>query len=259
MAVNGTLDTEQRRDAMSAALGRDGTLLVNAAAAEWDVHPMTIRRDFDHLVNRGIARRVRGGIIALTGDSFMHRRHLNATAKEAIAHKLLRLVEPESVIALDSSTTISAFADRLAEAHDAQEAQDLTVITNGLPAFQALRTRAHASVFLTGGEQEPQNDSLVGPLAEAALSHFMIGTAFVSTLSLDQQLGASENTLAQVSYKRTLAGAANRLVLALDSTKLETQARFRSLELGDIDALVTELHPADPRLDVYRDLIAEIH
>ena len=252
MAVNGTLDTERRREAMAARLGRDGMLLVNAAAEEWGVHAMTVRRDFEHFVNRGIARRVRGGIIALTGDSFKHRKNLNSTAKEAIALKLLDLVEPGAVIALDSSTTVSVFAEQLADT------PEITVITNGLPAFQALRARRTTGVFLTGGEQEEQNDSLVGPLAEAALSHFMIGTAFVSTLSLDQNLGASENTLAQVSYKRALAAASNRLVLALDASKLETQARFRSLELSDIDVLVTELSPADPRLDQYRDLVQEI-
>lgn len=253
MAVNSTLDTERRREAMVARLTLEGSLLVNDAAAEWDVHAMTVRRDFDHFVNRGIARRVRGGIIALRGDSFMHRRHLNASAKETIAQKLLGLVTPSSVIALDSSTTISVFAEHLTDL------DDVTIITNGLPAFHALRPREGAHAFLTGGEQEVQNDSLVGPLAEAALSHFMISTAFISTMSLAHGFGASENTLAQVSFKRALCAASGRMVLAIDSSKLETQARFRSLELNDIDALVTELDRADPRLDPYRDLVEEIH
>lgn len=252
MALNGTLDTERRREEMVARLGLEGTLLVNAAAAEWGVHAMTARRDFDHFVSRGIARRVRGGIIALRGDSFKHRKHLNAAAKEAIAQKMLGLVEPGSVIALDSSTTISAFAERLTGL------DDVTIVTNGLPAFRALRPREGLHVFLTGGEQEVQNDSLVGPLAEAALSHFMIGTAFLSTMSLAEGFGVSENTLAQVSFKRALSAASQRLALAIDSSKLETQSRFRSLEIGDIDTLVTELDPADPRLDPYRELVREI-
>lgn len=253
MAVNGTLDTERRREAMIAQLTLDGSLLVNDAAKEWGVHAMTVRRDFDHFVNRGIARRVRGGVIALRGDSFKHRKYLNATAKESIAQKLLGLVVPSSVIALDSSTTISVFAEHLTDLDDA------TVITNGLPAFQALRSRAGAHVFLTGGEQEVQNDSLVGPLAEAALSHFMISTAFISTMSFAYGFGASENTLAQVSFKRALSDCAQQMVLAIDSSKLETQARFRSLELKDIDVLVTELDGTDQRLDPYRELVEEIH
>ncbi|MBO1901071.1 DeoR/GlpR transcriptional regulator [Leucobacter weissii] len=252
MAVNGTLVTEHRREAMVARLTSDGSLQVSEAALEWGVHAMTVRRDFDHFVNRGIARRVRGGIIALRGDSFKHRRHLNAVAKEAIAQKLLGLVDPASVIALDASTTISVFAEHLVDL------EDVTIVTNGLPAFHALRSRQGAHVFLTGGEQEVQNDSLVGPLAEAALGHFMIGTAFISTMSFAQGLGASENTLAQVSFKRALGAVSQRMVLAIDSSKLETQARFRSLELDDIDLLVTELNDSDPRLDPYRDAVEGI-
>ncbi|WP_053385609.1 DeoR/GlpR family DNA-binding transcription regulator [Leucobacter japonicus] len=252
MAVNSTFDTERRRESMTARLSSEGTLLVTDAAAEWGVHAMTVRRDFEFLVDQGIAKRVRGGIIALRGDSFKHRRHLNATAKETIAQKMLDLVEPEAVIALDSSTTISVFAERLTRL------SGVTIITNGLPAFHALRDREGAQAFLTGGEQEVQNDSLVGPLAESSLTHFLIGTAFISTMSLDPQLGAGENTLAQVSYKRTLAARANRLVLAIDASKLDTQARFRSLGPSDIDVLVTDLSPNDVRLDPYRDLVAEI-
>ncbi|UOQ60478.1 DeoR/GlpR family DNA-binding transcription regulator [Leucobacter rhizosphaerae] len=252
MVVNSTFDTERRRDSMTERLTRDGSLLVNDAAGEWGVHPMTVRRDFEYFVDQGIAKRVRGGIIALRGDSFRHRRHLNATAKDAIAMKMLDLVESDSVIALDSSTTISVFAERLTKL------RGVTVITNGLPAFEALRGRDGIQVFLTGGEQEVQNDSLVGPLAEAALSHFLIGTAFVSTMSLDPGVGAGENTLAQVSYKRALAARSGRLVLAIDASKLGTQARFRSFDFSEIDVLVTDLGPSDPRLDPYRDLVGEI-
>lgn len=252
MAMSGTLDTERRREEMIARLSQEGALLVNEAAAEWGVHAMTVRRDFDSFVGQGIARRVRGGLVALRGDSFKHRKHLNAGAKQAIARKMLELVEPGSVIGLDSSTTVSAFAEQLTGPGD------VTIVTNGLPAFRALLPREGLQVFLTGGEQETQNESLVGPLAEAALAHFMIGTAFLSTMSLAQGSGASEDTLAQASFKRALAAAAQRLVLAIDSSKLETQARFRSLELDRIDTLVTELNPADSRLDPYREAVREI-
>jgi DeoR family fructose operon transcriptional repressor len=252
MPVSSTLDTERRREAMLTRLTRDGSLLVNDAAAEWDVHAMTVRRDFDHFVNRGLARRVRGGIIAVAGDSFEHRRHRNATAKETIARKLVPFVEPGAVIALDASTTTSVFAAQLTDL------DDVTVITNGLPAFQSLRPLEGVHVFLTGGEQEVQNDALVGALAESALAHFVIGTAFVSTAGLTPGMGANENTLAQVSFKRALRAAAQRVVLAVDSSKLDAHARFRSLEPADIDVLVTELSPDHPRLDAYRDLVRDI-
>lgn len=252
MVVNSTFDTERRREAMAARLHEAGSLLIKDSAAEWGVHAMTIRRDFDHFVAQGIARRVRGGIISHRGDDFTQRRHRNAAAKDEIARKLLPFVEPGSLIALDASSTVAAFAEHLTDLHDT------TIVTNGVPTFLMLRDREGAHVFLTGGEQEVQNDALVGPLAENALSHFVIGTAFISTMSLAPEHGASENTLAQVSFKRSLATAAKRLVLAIDSSKLDTQDRFRSIDLAEVDALVTELDPADARLDPYREAVQQI-
>lgn len=252
MAVNSTFDTVQRRDQLAQQLHTAGSLRIGEAAHEWGVHAMTIRRDFDLLVEQGLARRVRGGIISQRGDDFAQRRHRGAAAKEKIAQKLGFVTQAGGVIALDASTTVAAFAEQLTEFHDA------TIVTNGVPTFLMLRGRPGANVFLTGGEQEAQNDALVGALAENALSHFMISTAIVSTMSFQADHGASENTLAQVSFKRALAAAAGRLVLAVDASKLDTQARFRSLNLTDIDTLVTDLDPTDSRLDAYREAVRQI-
>lgn len=252
MALNGTLDAEARREALSAELLQESALRLNDSARKFDVHPMTIRRDFDALVTQGLARRVRGGVIALQGDDFEHRHHMNAESKRVIGQKLLTLVSPGMVIALDSSTTIHVFAEMLEELHG------LTTVTNGLRTFQTLHARAGVQSFLTGGQQEDLNESLVGSLAEGAIQHFVIDTTFISTMSLDTNYGTSEITMQQVDFKRALTRVSGRVVLAVDSSKFETQARFRSLGLSDHDLLVTELDPRDSRLDPYRDHVSQI-
>lgn len=47
-------------------------------------------------------------------------------------------------------------------------------------------------------------------------------------------------------------------VLAIDSSKFETRARIRSLPLPLLDIMVTDLDPADRRLDPYREQVARI-
>jgi DeoR/GlpR family transcriptional regulator of sugar metabolism len=44
-------------------------------------------------------------------------------------------------------------------------------------------------------------------------------------------------------------------VLAVDATKLGRRAVALGLEWEQVDVLVTELDPADARLDPYRDLV----
>jgi DeoR family fructose operon transcriptional repressor len=74
----------------------------------------------------------------------------------------------------------------------------------------------------------------------------------VSALGLHAGSGTSESTLAQAAVKDALARASATVVLALDSSKLESRARVRSLGLDRVDVLVTELDPADARLAPYR-------
>ncbi len=250
MAVTGTLDSEARRAAMAERLVRDGALQLNHAADEWGVHPMTIRRDFDSLVLAGVARRVRGGLVARGGDDFAERQYVQAGAKRAIADKLLALIRTDSAIALDSSTTVHALADALNGT--------VSVVTNGLSAFQSLHGRDGVKAYLTGGEREEKNLSLVGSLAVLSVQQFTLDIAFLSTMSIDPVFGTSEITLEQLAVKQAMADAAETVVLAVDSSKFSTRARFRSLPLSRFDVLVTELDPGDARLDSYRDAIPTI-
>lgn len=252
MAINSSLEAEERRSTLLEQLAAAGSLSLAESATAWDVHPMTIRRDFDQFVAQGLARRVRGGVIAVGGDDFEQRSHRHAAAKRAIALKLRTLIHAGAVIGFDSSTTIGALAEIL------DDAQDLTVVTNGLRAFQTLHGRPGVRVYLTGGEQEDQNEALVGALAEDAVRRFAVDVAFVSSMSLDPEFGTSELTLAQVAFKRALVESAGLLVVAVDASKLATKSRFRSLALSDRVVLVTELDPADPRLDPYRGEVSRI-
>jgi DeoR family fructose operon transcriptional repressor len=252
MTVRGTLDAETRREALVEVLLREGNLQLQEAARRWNVHEMTIRRDFDVIVSGGLARRVRGGIIALQGEDFDQRKHMNAPAKQVIAKKLRSLVGAGQVIAMDASTTISTFAEALTDC------DGLMVVTNGLSAFHSLHGRPGVRAYLTGGEQEDQNQSLVGSLAQQAIQQFAIDVAFISTMSVDPDFGTSEMTLEQVAFKRALVENSSRVVVAVDSTKLGGRARFRSLPLPRHHVLVTELDPQDAHLDPYRGLVGEI-
>ncbi|PDQ35685.1 MAG: hypothetical protein B5766_04295 [Candidatus Lumbricidophila eiseniae] len=252
MAVTGTLDAEARRELMAQELQRRGTLHLKDAALRWGVHPMTIRRDFDVFVHAGIARRVRGGVVAVAGDDFSQRQYQNATAKQDIAGKLLRFIEPDMAIALDSSTTVHAFAKTIA-------ATRTSVITNGFSAFQTLCGREGIRTYLTGGEREETNLSLVGSLAVQSVQQFSLDACFLSTMSIDPDFGTSEITLEQVAVKQAMVNASQKVILAVDSSKFATRARFRSLSLSHFDVLVTELDPNDTRLNAYREFIPEIH
>lgn len=252
MTVSSTLNAEARRASMAEELNKHGELQLHVASDRWQVHPMTIRRDFDTFVRAGLARRVRGGVVTLGADDFSQRKNQHVDAKRVIADKLRRLIRPNTAIGMDSSTTIYRLAEQLTGA------DGNSIVTNGLRAFQSLHGRDGVKVYLTGGEREEQNLSLVGSLAELCVAQFNLDTCFLSTMSIDPEFGTSESTLDQVAFKKAMTGAAQDVILAVDSSKFETRSRFRSLPLTSIDVLVTELDPSNPQLDPYRHRIPQI-
>jgi DeoR/GlpR family transcriptional regulator of sugar metabolism len=189
---------------------------------------------------------VRGGLVAISADGFEQRRSVNLSAKNAIAQKLVKIVPAGATIGLDSSTTIFPLAPLL------PDGLGLTVVTNGLEAFDTLQGRSGIRGYLTGGEREEQNVSLVGTLAIQSLGNFHFDFCFVSALSVHSDLGTSENTLEQAAVKDAMVRASELVVVGVDASKLETHSRVRSLSWDRVSVLVTELDPSDPRLDAYR-------
>jgi DeoR family fructose operon transcriptional repressor len=243
---------EERLAALAERVRRDGRLEIVEAAADLGVSEMTIRRDLKELEDRGALKRVRGGALAVGPQPFADRRRTAARAKAVIAAKLAALVPATGAVAFDASSTVMRLASSLAEA------RDLVVVTNGPDTFTALQGTAGVRPVLTGGELEPRTGSLVGPLACRAAGQVATARLFCSAAALDAALGATETCLEEAEVKRALVAATTEVVLAVDASKLDTRAVAVSLELGDVDVLVTDLAPRDRRLAPYRSLVRRI-
>lgn len=246
--MQGNLAAEERLRWLSEQLGGGGSVTIATAAAELGVSDMTIRRDLKELEERGEARRVRGGAVAIGPRSFADRHRSRGRAKAQIAAKLADLIPSAGAVAFDASSTVMRAASTLSGA------RDLVVLTNGPETFDALQERPGVTAVLTGGELEARTGSLVGPLACRAAGQLAVQRFIASAAAVDPRLGATEATMEEAEVKRALAAAADEVVLAVDSSKLGSRAIAVGLEWERIDLLVTELDPGDARLTAYRGL-----
>lgn len=240
---------EERLGEMRDLITEHGAVRIGQLAADFGVSEMTIRRDLDELEALGVARRVRGGAIALGPEAWEQRHQENARAKAKIAEKLLLLVPTSGTVAFDASTTIY----RLATAIDT--ARDLVVVTNGWDTFHSMKGRPGVTATLTGGSEESRTGSLVGPMAVRAAQAFLYQTFFSSAAALDLDSGSSEAALAESEVKRAFSQTSDRIVLAVDHSKLNTRAQARVFDFDEVDLLVTDLDPSDSRLDPYRTVV----
>lgn len=226
-----------------------GAVRIDQLATDFGVSQMTVRRDLDELETLGLARRVRGGAIALGPEAWEQRHLENARAKTRIAEKLISLVPTSGTVAFDASTTIYRLATSI------EQARDLVVVTNGWDTFHSMKNRSGVTATLTGGTEEPRTGSLVGPMAVRVVQSFLYDTFFTSAAAVDVEVGSSEAAIAESEVKRAFSQTSRRVVLAVDHSKLNTRAQARVFAVDDIDLLVTDLDPADSRLDSYRDLV----
>lgn len=237
---------EERLGEVRNLITERGAVRIDELAADFGVSEMTIRRDLDELETLGVARRVRGGAIALGPEPFAQRHRHNARAKARIAEKLLPHIPVTGTVAFDASTTIYRLAATL------ELARDLVVVTNGLDTFNALVGKPGITASLSGGSQEPRTGSLVGPMAVRAAESFLYDAFICSAAALDHEVGSSEASLAESEVKRAFSQTSSRIILAVDHSKLGTRAQARMFDLESVDLLATDLDPDDARLDAYR-------
>lgn len=240
---------EERLSQVRDVISERGSVRIDELASRFGVSEMTIRRDLAELETLGVARRVRGGAIALGPEPFAKRHRHNARAKARIAEKLLPLIPKVGTVAFDASTTVHRLAKSLAEA------RDLTIVTNGLDSFQALAGKPGIRVSLTGGTAEPRTGSLVGPFAVRMAESMLFELFVASTAAIDPAVGSSERSIEESEVKRAFGSVSQQVVLAVDHSKLGTRSPARWLDLTAIHLMVTDLDPGDRRLDPYRDRV----
>ena len=250
MATNGTVRATERRTAILATLARDGAVQVDEIATTLDVSSMTVRRDFDELEAEGVLRRVRGGAVAVNGPQpFGDRQRVNARAKRVIAGKAAALVPASGAIAVDASSTTGTVVG------DLGPREGLTVATNSSDNFAAVRSTPGVNPILIGGEAERTTGSFVGMIACEGAASLLYTRFFTSATGVDPAHGSSEVSLAEVQVKHAFGEHAREIVLCVDSSKLGQTSIAHGFAFDEIAVMITELDPADARLDAYRGVV----
>ena len=215
-----------------------GRLEVSAVAEELDVTTETVRRDLKVLERHGLLRRVHGGAIPVERLGFepglATRDAVLTTEKERIAVAALAELPAEGSILLDAGTTTARFADVL------PRDRELVVLTNGLPIAMSLASRPNLTVLLLGGRVRGRTLAAVDAWAQRALADTYVDVAFLGTNGVSCERGLTTPDTTEAAVKRAMVGAARRVVLLADHTKVGSNhlARFAGLE--DVDVLVTD-------------------
>ncbi|GLS86624.1 DeoR family transcriptional regulator [Cypionkella aquatica] len=191
----------------------------------------TVRRDLLTLVASGQILRSHGGAqIAVslgTEVAFESREQINLPAKRAIGQAAYAMLRPETAVFLAAGTTVLQLARRLR-----LNPMPLRVFTNCLPVAQVLMPVAKISVTLLGGNLRRQNASMVGPLAESALTHLWFDQLFLGGGAISQAGEISSADEAEARLNALMLARSTAPVIVADAAKFGAQLTYGIAQLG---------------------------
>lgn len=239
----------ERRIALAELVRRNPVVAVDDLARRFNVSAQTIRRDFQALEQQGLLTRTYGGAITNADDAlhlsrehaFRSREQERAAQKLAIARAAVSLVEPESTVIFDASTTVLQLARAL------PIDVEITAIVNALPIANELSRCPNVTLTMIGGTLRHTSFSFTGPISEASLGRLFADTAFISARGVALQRGLTEANPSESALKEMMVANASRVVALVDSSKLGSTALSLFAPFSSIDTLITD-DGADARL-----------
>ena len=201
-----------------------------------DVSLMTIHRDLDALESRGVVVKFRGGARSVrysTDPEFNVRMRENNMGKIQIARKALELIQPNTALFLDASTTNLALAKILPDIH-------LNIITTG-PSVALDLCRLHNPVItLCCGTINRKNLALSGQNTLEMLDKINIDMAFIGVSGCSAETGFTCGTEGDMLVKRKMIQKARTSVVMCGKEKFSCLMPYTFARLDEVDYMITD-------------------
>ena len=201
-----------------------------------DVSLMTIHRDLDALVRQGIVVKFRGGARSVRYSSdpeFNVRMRENNMGKVQIAKKALELIQPNTAIFLDASTTNLALAKILPDIN-------LNIITTG-PSIALELCRLHNPVVtLCCGTINRKNLALSGQNTLEMLDKINIDMAFIGVSGCSVEAGFTCGTEGDMLVKHKMIQKARTSVVMCCKEKFSCLMPYTFASLDEVDWMITD-------------------
>ena len=245
---NGNGRTDERmqwRQKKLLDMAQNGKVLIRAAALQFGVTEMTVRRDLLELEKQKLLLRVKGGAVLHPACYEPEWENIELPERKfAIAEALLKRILPVDSLFLSTGSTTLAFARLRAR----RRGQTATVITNSLPVASTL-FHSRCKVILLGGELRNNSLDLVGPAAERNLEEYHVDWLVSGCDGIFADYGFYTSDVRLSDLEKKSLNIAEHAAVITDSTKFGKRSLTRFASLKEIELLVTddELPEADER------------
>ena len=216
----------KRENAILELLSKHGRLEVASLAQMLAVSQVTMRKDLDMLERRGVIRREHG---------VNNRLAIHYEEKRKIAREAAKLVGHGETVMIENGSCCTLLAEAIAE-----NAQDVTIVTNSAFIASYIRRIQGAQVVLLGGDFQNEAQVMVGPVLRICAEQFHVNKLFVGVDGFNEKYGFMADNHLRVQAVRDMAAQADQVIVLTESEKFGRQSVVR-LNLGEkITTVVTD-------------------
>lgn len=245
----GAKQLDRQRAIAEYVLG-EGSVEIGALAERFDTSLMTVHRDLDELESRGLLRKSRGWVTAMSSSrveaSDVYRQGQQEHEKDLLAAAALEHISPGQSVFLDDSTTTARLGPLLVGR------TPLTVITNYLTLMDALAPVRDVTLIGLGGRYTSWSSSFLGSVTTTAV-RALRADLFVMSTSAIVDGTCFHHTQETVDVKRAMFESAARRILVVDHTKFERRALFALARVDEFDTVIVDSGISPERLGELRD------
>jgi DeoR/GlpR family transcriptional regulator of sugar metabolism len=231
---------EERRQRVLDLVSKRGFVALADLAQAIQVSESTIRRDLDHLHEKGILRRTHGGAIYLgNGDggdnglpALEERSAAQLEEKREVAREAVKRIRDGDTVLLDGGTTTLEVARLLV-------GRSVQIVTNSLPIALLFASRRDTDLVLLGGYVYPKTGVALGPWTVRMMEDIHVHQTVMSVGGITAK-GLFNSNLLLVETERQMMRCADEVVVVADHTKIGRPALAHLCELTAIDTLIVD-------------------
>lgn len=230
----------ERKEKIMHKLNRVGQIRINQEAQLLGVSLPTLHRDLLELEKQGLIEKVQGGAILSSASEsrtrFDIRIKTNVKEKKEVAIKAAKMIEDETCIFLDHSSTTTFLARELERRHF----HNLIVLTNSLAIPFELRGKNGVQIILTGGVFESEFKAVSGHWVIDSIKSLNLHQIFVSVgaISLEHGLMTQTHFINELFCELFLYAPKTNILV--DSSKFFKIGTFQIAPLSPSFVIITD-------------------
>jgi DeoR/GlpR family transcriptional regulator of sugar metabolism len=229
----------ERQQKIYELLRKHKNLSIDKLSSILEISKMTVRRDLDRLIKKGIVQRVHGRVIISRTNEYepphMIRSLEMMQEKQMIGRLAASLIKDNAVIIIDVGSTLLELVKNIPENNN------ITVITNWIPvAVELSKKRGLFNLVLVGGKVFTDELSIVGGYPEEMLKDFNADIAFLGVGGISDKFGITDFNMDEVQVKKQMIKSSREVIVLADHSKFGRVAPMKIADIKLIDKIITD-------------------